>query len=60
MNSSTDTGTILRAKDILRKPFTAEFLRYVIPGILVGVITGLVVGTFRWIIDQTLILLTIM
>ena len=59
MNSSTDTGTILRAKDILRKPFTAEFLRYVIPGILVGVITGLVVGTFRWIIDQTLILLTI-
>jgi hypothetical protein len=59
MNSSTDTGTVLRAKDLLRKPFTAEFLRYVIPGILVGVITGLVVGTFRWIIDQTLILLTI-
>lgn len=52
-------ATVKRSREILRRPFTAPFLNYVGAGILVGLVTGLVVGAFRWIIDQTLILLTI-
>lgn len=59
MDSTKGAQTILRSRDILRKPFTANFLHFVIPGILVGFFTGIVVGAFRWIIDQTLKLLTI-
>lgn len=50
---------IKRSADILRRPFDAPFLQYVGAGILVGLTTGLVVGTFRWIIDQSLVLLAI-
>lgn len=59
MDSTKGAQTILRSRNILRKPFTANFLHFVIPGILVGFFTGIVVGAFRWIIDQTLKLLTI-
>lgn len=48
-----------RAKDVLAKPFSAPFLKYIWAGIVVGLVTGLVVSVFRWIIDQTLRLLTI-
>ncbi|MDD7692752.1 MAG: ClC family H(+)/Cl(-) exchange transporter [Limosilactobacillus sp.] len=48
-----------RAKDVLVKPFSAPFLKYIWAGIVVGLVTGLVVSVFRWIIDQTLRLLTI-
>ncbi len=56
---SSKSATVKRSADILRRPFTAPFLNYVGAGILVGLVTGLVVGAFRWIIDQTLKLLTI-
>ena len=42
---SSKSATVKRSADILRRPFTAPFLNYV--------------GAFRWIIDQTLKLLTI-
>ena len=42
---SSKSATVNRSADILRRPFTAPFLNYV--------------GAFRWIIDQTLKLLTI-
>ena len=48
-----------RAKDVLAKPFSAPFLKYIWAGIAVGLVTGLVVSVFRWIIDQTLHMLTI-
>lgn len=44
----------VRSRDLLRRPFSQPFLKHVGAGIVVGFITGLVVGAFRWIIDQTL------
>lgn len=48
-----------RARDILGKPFTSTISRYISVSIAIGAITGLIIGVFRWIIDHTLILLTI-
>lgn len=48
----------VRSRDLLRRPFSQPFLKHVGAGIVVGFITGLVVGAFRWTIDQTLTLLT--
>ena len=48
-----------RATDVLAKPFSAPFLKYIWAGIAVGLATGLVVSVFRWIIDQALHLLTV-
>lgn len=50
----------LRAKDVLHHPFTSHFLKNIGEGILVGLVTGLVVATFRWIIDRTLEMLAIL
>lgn len=44
----------LHAEDVMHRPFTSSFLRNIGEGITVGLITGFVVATFRWIIDQTL------
>ena len=48
-----------RARDILGKPFTFIVSRYLGVSIAIGIVTGLVIGVFRWIIDRTLTLLTI-
>ena len=36
------------------KPFTSNFFFIFLQGIIIGLITGLIVGTFRWIIDHTM------
>ncbi|MBB1063118.1 ClC family H(+)/Cl(-) exchange transporter [Limosilactobacillus fastidiosus] len=46
--------TIKRAKDILNRPMSISFVSLIIRGIFVGLITGLIVSIFRWIIDRTL------
>ena len=51
--------SIKQAKDLLRPMGKSPLLHHTGLGILVGIITGLVVGLFRWIIDHTLVLLTI-
>lgn len=57
MNSSQPA--IKRARDVLNKPMSMAFVSLIGKGIIVGLLTGLIVGIFRWIIDQTLKLLTI-
>ena len=42
------------AKQVLAKPFTSNFFFIFLQGIMIGMITGLIVGTFRWIIDHTM------
>lgn len=59
MEKSTSNSNHKRAKDILGKPFTSTISKYIGVSIAIGAITGLIVGVFRWIIDRTLILLTI-
>lgn len=51
--------TIKRAKDILNEPISMSFISLIIRGIFVGLITGLIVSVFRWIIDRTLSLLAL-
>ncbi|WP_251546184.1 ClC family H(+)/Cl(-) exchange transporter [Limosilactobacillus caecicola] len=43
-----------KARDVLHRPFTSDFLKIILEGCLVGIFTGLVVSLFRWIIDQTM------
>ena len=45
---------IKTAKQVLAKPFTSNFFFIFLQGIMIGMITGLIVGTFRWIIDHTM------
>lgn len=45
---------IKTAKQVLAKPFTSNFFCIFLQGIIIGLITGLIVGTFRWIIDHTM------
>ena len=45
---------IKTAKQVLAKPFTSNFFFIFLLGIMIGMITGLIVGTFRWIIDHTM------
>ncbi|WP_297819717.1 ClC family H(+)/Cl(-) exchange transporter [uncultured Lactobacillus sp.] len=45
---------IPKAKQILAKPFSSEFFSIFIQGTMVGIVTGLIVGVFRWIIDHTM------
>lgn len=45
---------IKTAKQVLAKPFTSNFFFIFLQGIMIGMITGLIVGTFRWIIDYTM------
>lgn len=52
-------NTVVRARDVLTAPFSSNLLPLIIQGIIVGLVTGLIVSIFRWIIDQTLKLLTI-
>lgn len=51
--------SVLRARDVLAKPFSSTLLPLIIQGIIIGLITGLIVSVFRWLIDQTLKGLTI-
>lgn len=44
----------LRARDVLARPFSSSLLHLICQGIVVGLITGLIVSVFRWLIDQTL------
>ena len=45
---------IKTAKQVLAKPFTSNFFFIFLQGSMIGMITGLIVGTFRWIIDHTM------
>lgn len=54
--NSTQT-TIKRARDVLGKPMSMAFISLIGKSIVVGIITELIVGVFRWIIDQTMKLL---
>lgn len=45
---------ILKAKQILRQPFVSSLTSYIADGVLVGIMTGGIVGIFRWIIDHTM------
>ena len=45
---------IKTAKQVLAKPFTSNFFFIFLQGIMIGMIMGLIVGTFRWIIDHTM------
>lgn len=56
--NSTQT-TIKRARDVLGKPMSMAFIPLIGKSIVVGIITGLIVGVFRWIIDQTMKLLMV-
>lgn len=56
--NSTQT-TIKRARDVLGKPMSMAFISLIGKSIVVGIITGLIVGVFRWIIDQTMKLLMV-
>lgn len=60
MNPENNVDPVSEKYHILRRPFSATFLHYVFPGIIVGAITGLVVGAFRWIIDRSLTGLSIL
>lgn len=51
--------TVLRARDVLAKPFSSSLLRLIFQGVLVGLITGLIVSIFRLLIDHTLKLLVV-
>lgn len=48
---------IKSAKQILAKPFSTSITKKLVQAITVGLITGLIVSIFRWIIDQTMQLL---
>lgn len=43
-----------KARDVLNRPFHSHFFTTILQGCLVGIITGVVVSLFRWVIDQTL------
>lgn len=45
---------IKSAKQILRKPFSSRMSYRLFRAISVGLVTGLIVSVFRWIIDQTM------
>lgn len=45
---------IKTAKQILRKPFSSDMSYHLYRAILVGIITGLIVSVFRWVIDHTM------
>ena len=45
---------IKSAKQILRKPFSSRMSYRIFRAISVGLVTGLIVSVFRWIIDQTM------
>lgn len=55
----TSHSSIKRARDILNRPFSFAFISLIGKGIIIGLLTGLLVSIFRWIIDHTMILLTI-
>lgn len=50
---------IKRARDVLGQPMALAFISLIGKGIIVGFITGLIVGVFRRIIDETMKILTI-
>ncbi|RVU71682.1 MULTISPECIES: ClC family H(+)/Cl(-) exchange transporter [Lactobacillus] len=50
---------IKHAKQILNQPFNLRLTRVLIRALIVGLFTGLLVGIFRWIIDHTMQLLTV-
>lgn len=48
---------VARAKDILERPFSINYVNLIVQGAIVGLITGGIVSCFRWIIDHSLKLL---
>lgn len=46
-----NTVPVKRARDILGRPFTAQVSRYLGISVVIGLLTGLVIGVFRWLID---------
>lgn len=46
-----NTVPIKQARDILSRPFTAQVSRYLGISVVIGLLTGLVIGVFRWLID---------
>lgn len=57
--SSVTKPSPKKASQILFHFNSSPLTKYLWQGILVGMITGLVVGSFRWLIDQSLVLLGI-
>lgn len=57
--SLSNRSSIKRARDVLRRPPVTSFLNLVFHGILVGLVTGLIVSIFRWLIDHTMQLLMV-
>jgi H+/Cl- antiporter ClcA len=51
---STNQVAVKRASDILRRPNFTAFTSIIFKGIITGVVTGLIVSVFRWIIDHTM------
>lgn len=45
---------VKRARDVLNRPFAPRFLKLVFQGVFIGLVTGIVVSLFRWLIDHTL------
>lgn len=50
----TNQATIKRARDVLKRPNFTAFTGIIVKGIIIGLITGLIVSIFRWIIDHTM------
>lgn len=50
---------IKRSRDVLNKPMSMAFISLIWRGIIIGILTGLIVSVFRWIIDHTLKLLMV-
>ena len=48
---------VARAKDILERPFSINYVNLIVQGAIVGLITGGIVSCFRWLIDHSLKLL---
>ena len=48
---------VARAKDVLERPFSINYVNLIVQGAIVGLITGGIVSCFRWLIDHSLKLL---
>lgn len=46
--------TIKRARDILRRPNFTAFTGIIAKGVVIGLVTGLIVSIFRWLIDHSM------
>lgn len=51
---TNDQLTVKHARDVLNRPNVLAFLSLLGKGIIIGLLTGLIVSIFRWIIDHTM------